>query len=383
MSTLRPKAHNDEKILMEVCRTFDMSRLSDMSQESADIIKSLLDETKSVSQKQHAFVQMVGNHLNPVLVKKDVVKGPSSLSEHYSERMGVHVYLFGDRHIESTISSDNDEIPQFLTELVRWSDKFIDIYLDVPKDDKNLNENAAYFYMEATKKRLTTFSGILPNMRLHSTRVPPSKNTNINNLLDLLANIQNSEGLPDFVEHIRNLSKAKILKKYVTLYSLGSHILNVCTTFAKVNKQIHMTRPELSEELKKYHNELLVDLESQLSSEDLFDQNVVDICESYITDATDSVATRRLWLTVSYLVSLLTSQLSLYTVGRMLRSFSDVKGVYSKQPRHIIVYTAEYLARDIAFLLDRFGFRNPRFVQESPNNRQQIDLTSFRQPLFS
>jgi hypothetical protein len=104
--------------------------------------KSLVEEVYThfeTNNEKKVLCKLIDNHKNKKKPQPDFIGGPANLSCHWSEKYNKMIYIFGEQHTNktdcnvfpgSTLGSKNMNIEDFMLELYKTTDCFIDFYFE-------------------------------------------------------------------------------------------------------------------------------------------------------------------------------------------------------------------------------------------------------------
>lgn len=138
--------NNDIKIWKSFCQSYNTDYLDELSLNGKERLKKLLSKHKF---KFEGLVRIIDNHFSSktfdyVYFLRDVL----SLNYYTSEKYNKRIYIFGEQHvINDTCSIKNrtlsniSSVYDFINKTVEYSDKFIDIFIELAYASKNYFKN--------------------------------------------------------------------------------------------------------------------------------------------------------------------------------------------------------------------------------------------------
>jgi hypothetical protein len=181
-------ANKDIDIIKTVCSTFNVSLFSSLSDKTKLLISTFITTNVNLrfggSNAQKALLQMLYNYIFPIFQPKtQFIEGPVALTEFYSEKYLMRVYVFGEVHVKERLCDlssnqiNNIRIDNYLYETCKYSSKFIDLFIERGyfKSSKGVPSlgSSSYFIDYISHKFGLCRSPLkenkcpIPNLRLH------------------------------------------------------------------------------------------------------------------------------------------------------------------------------------------------------------------------
>jgi hypothetical protein len=276
----------------------------------------------------------------------------------YSLKYNKIVYLLGETHMYEGCSLTSQPMinaNQFFFNLMNSTQKFLDIFLEIglSPEDKSVYkfdiltkkysnlERKGVGFLEKTLQDLSKANcGVniysenrnfkkcnYKNARVHSADIRYSKHifsTYIGNLIQfLLYCIQYPLKPADECKRLQNIDK-----DFLQDQTILKHINNFFTD-VKIKRQIdNIKYPEVVDFIMKKYRDLL--------------NNVYLINYNYVREVVKITDFNEKYKLIKEIVDYISNYMDLYLFPRIFRSFRNIPGVYSEDPKNIIIYGGSF-----------------------------------------
>ena len=307
------------------------------------------------------------------------IKGPFSLSEHFTED-NKHIYIFGDSHEEIILCSNNVgsiDFIQFVKKTVKYNkNKVIDIFVEIPYGFTG-KYNDIYLERFFNSLKQSKFK----NLRLHYTDMRTIEQKELTTL-SLFKILRNKE-TDIFMTKMSLENLIRLLESSIDLYTFD-FIFKMHDINKKILKQIMNVKEPTRTQIATYFREIHKPFTKWFVLSKL--KEMMDELNSGITRNLDSF---RL-----FVVEWESIILDIYVVSRMFREFKRI-GHFPQTLSNILVYVGEYHARSIRGFLDYIKAEkiNDNIFKEATimkmfeealrkESLNCVDITTYRQPFF-
>lgn len=336
------------------------------------------------------------------------VKGPLSLTEHFSEKFGKHIYIFGEMHY-FTEDCKGEPISKFLYETIRDSDKFIDFYLESPnytdyeykrlfpsdyKENFQTISNIEYKFSNCFRRDKKDCE--LPNLRAHWTdirrtekiakitqklqlyllfwkgdiRKNRSEEKDIEKVYNLFSEFYNqpvvkkSKDMPMFIDNISKLYSRLITKQLKSIDD--SAIKNTLEDWFNFSCTENVFANERTIQfLNEYQGNLLYAPYYYLS---ILQKTIDSVEKIRILDLVSGF--------MNYITGSMACIMDIYLLSRVFRTFRD-----SVSPQNIIIYVGDHHAESYRQVLNMLDFT--LIASSRTDDNKCLDISNFKQPFFT
>jgi hypothetical protein len=326
------------------------------------------------------------------------IRGPVTLTEHYSAKYNKNVYVFGDIHVTNAKcpkhSNRNNTIDftSLLGSLPYLKNpdgtfKTIDYFLEIGYRSKLFPKKGSDYYKGYWQELFNVYKNCLQvekdvcqykNVRFHYSdirHIPLLQN--VMNYIWYLEDLE-SDNLKG-AKHRYNDIKWDQLQRVAM--DVNKYLEDVKIT-GKINKQYNKLQyPEVQKQLE---NSLEKDILNELrvltpefvkSTRDVVDKNMKKI---------DTITRSQVSINLRLILDGMSRLMDLYLIARMFRKFKKIEGKPSEPPTNIIIYAGDFHAKNYRRFLDRLGFSSKSTASMKLNaDYQCIDVSKFVQPFFS
>lgn len=400
--------HLDLQIWYKICETYDTSLLDKLSPEVKKILEPKLDDAFEQYDNTNVFgglAHIIYNHLYPpASLKYDYLSGPVKLTVHYSEKYKKYIYIFGEIHIKNEKCLEHKHsstMANFLSNVVRNSDKFIDIFIEQPILHRETTKLFAggiigditdKFGSSCTEIEKTCWN--YPNLRYHYTDIRKNTSDHLLYLIHVLLRPL-TEGRLYGGETLDNIIKLyednqKYFKDVTTLITeVDKRYKNF-----KLEKQLeHIKNNDVKTKLIQYieHN-----INMQANKDNSYNialslEKMIDILKMVKKQATsDNVESLLLKTDIIKhadnlymgMLKSLVYYMDMYLLARLFREFKSKRGFNSHEPKYVIIYAGNSHAEHYREFLKILDFDMLKEIKVSNKYDNCIDIRELNQPLF-
>jgi hypothetical protein len=333
--------------------------------------------------------------------KWNFIKGPVSITEHYSKKYNKHIYIFGDYHsIETKCRKESTpgnsiSISSFLGILPYLTNpdgtpKLLDYFFEFDYKSRTFNPKLEGEYRGYGKEIYDMYENCLQiekdvckykNIRFHYSdirSIPILFNFLLYYyyLLEILhKNVNNAQQYYELIDWVELNQLTKDPMKY----------LESTKTKTKIHKQYSKLQyPELEKEIENFYKSIIIDLFRQYLHEQFITSTKTILELDNDLKNIEKRLEKSIEITTKVLLMGISRLMDLYLVSRMFRKFKNIKGRFSEPPTNIIVYVGEQHAENYRRFLDYLGFSKVSSESKNENKDFQcLDVTKFKQPFFS
>lgn len=359
--------------------------------------------------------------------KKPVYKfisGPMSLTQHWSETYEKMIYIFGEWHGHKEAcgkeSLNRINIQDYLLELFKNTDVFIDFYLEVAEKDK-LNTWLTWVMPDYISKLRSTFNECVHSTERHNkkcrlirahyidVRVPRIDSVSVSrHILKIQHNllvIQSTGWVrSSWLKKIKNSIEELALKTKKDVTKLLT-----ATYEQETKKEIDRVYPKkMKFIIKKYMSETIKNLVSTYWSDFLYlSESIVESISEYTLG---KISKSKLMIVLNeysdVVISMLSPMVDIYTISRIFKKFNTTRSpgrgktgflFWQKpvdkweqpvEPSNIIIYVGNYHAERLRKFFSMIGFQTLYSGREAKGDISRdvrsrcLDMGGVPQPLF-
>lgn len=327
------------------------------------------------------------------LARTSILSGPQSCTMHRDIYCKKTIYVFGEEHGYTDVSSDPhaQTITQYLEHLFCATNVYIDFFLEAPVtnvDKAHLNTLFSIYNKHRNPDNRDIMCSLIESQLNVMNYLPMVRNHYIDPRINNNTRITVFGPIIKLILH-KNLKSLElcVLKTLYTqiciLYtSMGyntqedyvEYIINFITNEANyVSKQLNrsfmksqicdFTENIVRKLYNKYYSVINLNLDMNSQDHSLFEKGVYDI------------------FTLVFIMDAL--MLDIVCLSRMFKRFTNYPCTQSEllEPNNMIVYVGEAHARNIRLFLIKNGFKIIEYAQSSIYKRS-IDMKSISQPFF-
>jgi hypothetical protein len=326
-----------------------------------------------------------------------------SLTQHWSDEYGKMIYIFGEYHGEEDDCGDLEgsvEIQNYLAELFKTSDVFIDFYLEVSayKGEgwsregivgRGIHPDAENFFLARLiakfDKCFQKSSRYIPecrNMRAHFVnirQVDGIPDTDIEKTIDLLIHIPHLDNRQ--TNYLRTLLRRIQAYPDIATY-LGTSLESVTSANTEIRKALPRVRGKISEFVM---NKVLESFSTKVQATIKRDVDYLAAIEGPFDGDSKPYADSL----GNSLTNIMVPLVDGYTLSRIFKEFdidkypSVIEETWPQpvEPRHVIIYAGEQHALNCREFLNIIGFEEIASAKNTVSWRC-LDMEEFPQPLF-
>lgn len=403
---------DDIKIWNLFCQSYNTDYLDQLSQNGKTRLIKLLSQNKY---KFEGLVRIINNHFSFKSINHiNRLINVLSLNYFTSEKYNKRIYIFGEQHttnntcsVKNTVTSN---VYDFINKNIKFSDKFIDIFIELAYVPKNYFKNNKYKKKENLDSTLRKFEDKYknclylkrncqyPNVRFHYTDV---------RLTDFLENksfyINLSENI---IGLYYNIEYGDLLYYQSTLLNLRE-LLNNNIYKKERNKFLKCMNSNNVDNVIKYLSEIYKHTKIDKQQEKIKDDHVKSVLMEYLRSFISNIKFDFIGKNIQKIINSLPYKkkpdikqlnefnklraeqedldvpfMDIYLMARVFRKFKQIKYQNSKEPENIIIYVGDYHAQNYSNILKTLNFKNEFSISRVDNNNC-IDISKLKQPLFS
>ena len=394
--------YNDE--WKNFIKTYDTKYLNNLSTE---FIRNKFQKIKH----SHGLKRILNLYLmKPQIKKCNILTDVLSLSYHTSKEYNKNIYIFGENHKPEDKCSlnikDKCNVYDFIMDNILHIPKMIDVFLELPLIDKNLQ-----FYLPEIKS-----PGTLDKFKINLLNcLNPIKNCKYPNIRFHNTDIRQFETekeLPFIMKFIRDYFAIynTLDEKEINFEKYHESVIRLNNTLKGINESEYNTLLHFDnhEQLFQYLLNVYNKFKLQKQVDNISNQKVKDILLTFLYDniktinlktveykyikimsnmPLDKIPTdKQIKIFTKYLNNILLALeipfMDVYLLARMFRKFKQIKYQNSNEPENIIIYVGNYHANNYRFILSKLNFKQ-EFITNSKSDEFCIDINKLPQPLFT
>lgn len=401
--------NNDIKIWKSFYQSYNTNYLDQLSLNGKNKLKKLLSKHKF---KFEGLVRIIDNHFSSKTINHvNRLTDVRSLNYFTSEEYNKHIYIFGEHHIKDDTCSIkggvSSNVYDFINKNIKYSDKFIDIFIELPYTSKNYFKNNEYTEIESKytlEKFEIKYKNCLylkekcqyPNIRFHYTDIRSIKFLENKSFYMIL-----SEIIVYLYYCIKYFNLSDYQKTLLELWKLfNSNYKKERNEFLKCMNSNNLDK------VIKYLSEIYKHAKIDKQQEKIKDKSINLILMEYLRSTLSNIKfdfigknIQNIILSLPYenkpnekqfnefnklleqCMNLDVPFMDIYLMSRIFRKFKKVKYQNSKEPENIIIYVGNVHAQTYSNILKKLNFKN-EFSTNTVDNNNCIDIAELKQPLF-